>query len=329
MVLPLVPLVLIGVGAVSGAGGVALGLKGGFDIKRANDRIRKAGARHDEERLALEAHELVTNERLRALGSCQEHAFHGVVERMAAFLRRHEKQVSESEKLLVDGLDSTPGQVTVDRSLGQDAVAWMRGIVGAAVTGAGINAGVTSAVTTLATASTGTALSSLSGAALTNATLAALGGGSLASGGAGMAVGAAALNFVTVGPALLVSGLVVAGQGEKAMTRARENEAAIGVAIAGMQAKKATFDGIIARAAELESVLAQLVERATRALDLLESEPFVPEPHAARFRRALSLAVAVRDVASAKIVDESGEPYEETAPFRMRYRTLLKEAADV
>ena len=43
----------------------------------------------------------------------------------------------------------------------------------------------------------------------TNATLAFLGGGSLATGGAGMATGAAALNFVTIGPAILVSGFVV------------------------------------------------------------------------------------------------------------------------
>ncbi|MFD8014380.1 hypothetical protein [Streptomyces sp. NPDC058955] len=329
MVLPLVPLVLIGVGALSGAGGAALGIKGGYDIKQANGRIRKAGALYDEERRELEAHELVTNERLKALGSSQERAIHGVVERMADFLRRHQKQVSESEKLLVDGLDSSTGQVRLDRSLGQDAVAWMRGIVGAAVTGVGINAGVTTAVTSFAVASTGTALSSLSGAALTNATMAALGGGSIVSGGGGMAVGAAALNFVTIGPALLVSGFVVAGQGEKAKTKAREKEAEVNVAIAEMQATKVKFDAIIARAEELETVLDQLVVRATRALDLLESQPFDPAVHAVPFRQALSLTVAVRDVASAQVVDESGEQDQEMTDFTMRYRTLIKEAADV
>ncbi|WP_046779530.1 hypothetical protein [Streptomyces yangpuensis] len=329
MVLPLVPLVLMGVGVVSGASGAALGLKGGYDIKQANSRIRKAGERYDEERHKLEAHELVTNEKLKALGTRQEHAFHVVVERMADFLRRHEKQVSESEKLLVDGLDSTTGQVKLDRSLGQDAVSWMRGIVRAAVTGVGINTGVTAAVTTLATASTGTAISSLSGVAMTNATLAALGGGSLASGGGGMAVGAAALNFVTVGPAILVSGLVVAGQGEKAKTKARENEAQVNVAIAEMQATKVKFDAITVRAEELEMVLDQLVVRATSALDLLESEPFDPANHAGPFRQALTLTMAVRDVASTQVVDESGELNQETAGFKMRYRTLIKEAVDV
>ncbi|WP_030746725.1 hypothetical protein [Streptomyces griseus] len=328
MVLPLVPLVLIGVGAVSGASGAALGIKGGYEIKRANARIQKAGARYDEERGGLEAHESVTNERLKALGARQEHAVRVVVERMADFLRRHEKQVAESEKLLVDGLDSTTGRVELDQGLGQDAIAWMRGIVGAAVTGVGINAGVTTAVTSFAAASTGTAISSLSGAAMTNATLAALGGGSVAAGGGGMAVGAAALNFVTVGPAILVGGLVVAGQGEKAKTKAREHEAEVDVAIAEMRTTKAKFDGIIARAGELETLLDGLVVRGVRALDLLESEPFDPAVHAAPFRQALALAVAVRDVASTQIVDGSGEPNQETVGFTMRYRTLLKEDGD-
>ena len=40
--------------------------------------------------------------------------------------------------------------------LGQDAIAWMRGIAGSAVAGVGINVGLTSAVTAFASASTGT-----------------------------------------------------------------------------------------------------------------------------------------------------------------------------
>ncbi|MFF9429417.1 hypothetical protein [Streptomyces sp. NPDC014746] len=329
MVLPLIPLALIGVGVVSGASGAALGLKGGYDIKKATDCIRKAGACYDEERRELEAHELVTNAILKTLGTRQEQAINAVVERMADFLRRHAKQVSESEKLLVDGLDSTTGQVKLGRSLGQDAVSWMRGIVGAAVTGVGINTGITTAVTTFAAASTGTAISTLSGAAMTNATLAVLGGGSIASGGGGMAIGAAALNFVTIGPAILVSGLVVAGQGEKAKSKARENEAEVNVAIAEMQATKLKFDAIVARAEELEMLLDQLVVRATSALDLLESEPFDPAYHAARFQQALTLTVAVRDATSVQVVDESGELNQETAGFKMRYRTLIKETVDV
>jgi hypothetical protein len=326
--LPLIPAVLIGVGVITGAGGLGLAAKGGYEIKKANHRIRAAGKRYAQQRAELEAREQDTNYALKALGANQERAVLDVVCRMAEFLRRHEKQVSESEKLLVDGLDLSTGQVGLGTGLGQDAVAWMRGVVGAAAAGVGMNVGVTTAVTTFAAAGTGTAISTLSGAAATNATLAFLGGGPLAAGGGGMALGAVALNFVTIGPALLVSGLVVAGQGEKATTQARKNEAAVNVAIAQDQATMVTFDAIIVRAHELESLLGELVKRAIGALAVLESTSFDPSRHAVPFQQALTLTMAVRDVASTAIIDESGDLNEGAAMLKVRYRSLIKETQD-
>ena len=128
---------------------------------------------------------------------------------------------------------------------------------------------------------------------------------------------------------MLVSGVVVAGQGWKAKTKARGNELKISAEIAEMQKRKAKFDAIVARAEELDELLDQLVVRATSALDLLESEPFDPSHHAAEFPQALTLAMAVRDVASTPVVDEAGDLNEETATFNVRYRTLIKEADDV
>lgn len=328
MVLPLIPLVLIGIGAASGAGGAALGAKGGYDIKKANDRIGKATERYGHERSKLETDVKLTNTALAALGTQQENAVRDVVERMADFLRRHEKQVSENERVLVDGLESAEGQVSISSSLGQDAVAWMRGVAGSAIAGVGINVGLTSAVTTLATASTGTAISTLSGAAATNATMAALGGGSIASGGAGIAAGTLALNFVTIGPAILVSGFVVAGQGEKAQTRARETEARVEVAIAQMELTKAKFKAVVARVEELECLLGDLTARAVDSLDVLESEPFDTARHAARFQTALMLTVAVRDVASTPIINDSGDLDAASEKIQVRYRTLMKEPRD-
>lgn len=66
----------------------------------------------------------------------------------------------------------------------------------------------TSAVSALATASTGTAISTLHGAALINATLAALGGGSVATGGGGVAWGATVLGAASAGVAILVGGVI-------------------------------------------------------------------------------------------------------------------------
>lgn len=77
----------------------------------------------------------------------------------------------------------------------------------------GVSAGLSTAlgtwalVSTVGTASTGTAISSLSGAAATNAILAWFGGGSVAAGGGGMAAGTAILGGIIVVPALALTGV--------------------------------------------------------------------------------------------------------------------------
>jgi hypothetical protein len=325
MVLPLIPLALIGAGAVSGMGGAALGLKGGLGIKTARESVRQAIEEYEAERAELEERGAQTNQALVALGEKQHRALLLVVERFADFMRRNHKQVKESEKLLLDGLDVNTGQVSIGSGLDQKSLDWISGLAGSAAVGVAANTGVTSAVTALASASTGTAISSLSGVAATNATMAALGGGSLAAGGGGMAAGALALNFVTIGPALLVSGFVVAGQGEKAKTKARASEAQVAEAIAEMNVVRAEFEAIMLRATELGDVLDALVERAEAALDVLDAEEFDPQRHAAPFQEAMHLTLGVRDVASAVLVKEDGHLDEESAAFVVKYKTWVKE----
>ena len=82
--------------------------------------------------------------------------------------------------------------------LGQGAVT--------ATSGQLIGLAASSGITSMATASTGTAIAGLHGAAAANASLAALGGGSLASGGLGMAGGAVVANVLTFAPVMAISG---------------------------------------------------------------------------------------------------------------------------
>jgi hypothetical protein len=95
--------------------------------------------------------------------------------------------------------------------------------------GAGLPAGAAaaygaySATMLLATASTGTVISSLGGAAATNATLAWLGGGAIASGGGGMAAGALVLGGLVAGPALAIAGFVMGSAAEENLNKARAN----------------------------------------------------------------------------------------------------------
>lgn len=96
--------------------------------------------------------------------------------------------------------------------------------------GKGISAGLTTATSTyflvgkLATASTGTAISTLSGAAATNATLAWLGGGSIAAGGGGIAAGTAVMGGLIAIPALAVMGFLSHFSANKEIKKIREKE---------------------------------------------------------------------------------------------------------
>ena len=101
--------------------------------------------------------------------------------------------------------------------------------------GLGLGAGLTGGAATafgayggtilLASASTGTAISSLSGVAATNATLAWLGGGSIAAGGGGMAMGTMVLGGLVAGPALAIFGSVIGNKAVAALNEARSNKA--------------------------------------------------------------------------------------------------------
>jgi hypothetical protein len=328
MVLPLIPAALIAVGAVTGGGGLALGGKGALAIKKAHEQRSRAIERYELRRKRSEARMDATNAGLEQLGNDQREALTDVVIRMVDFLRRNERQVRENERLLVEGLDASMRRVTGLTSLDIDAASWITAVLGSVGAGYGVGAGVTAAASTFGVASTGAAISGLSGAAATNAALALLGGGSLASGGGGMALGAAALNFVTIGPGLLVAGLIAHTQGDKALTKAKEVSAKVEVGIAELDEFDSKLSAVDTRVLELRSVLKGLRERAVAALDELESEPFEAEVHAARFQRAMTLAMAVRDVVAAPIIDESGDLTEESAELTVKYRAMSEEGAD-
>lgn len=329
MVLPLIPAVLIAVGAVTGGGGVALGGKGALDLKKASRELKEARSRYERRHADSEQRVAVTNRRLEELGDQQQQALINVVVRMGDFLRRHEKQVRDSERLLVDGIDATMSQVPGLGKLDVETGVWIGGVVGSATAAAGTSMGVSAAATSFGVASTGAAISGLSGVAAESATLAFLGGGSLAAGGGGMALGAAALNVAMVGPALLVGGFVTKNQGTKAITKAEAYGAKVAVAIAELDETDARLDAVDERASELNDLLSKLTERSVDALDLLESEPFDPEAHAPRFQKAINLVMAVRDVAASPIIDPaSGELSDRSANLTVKYRAMTRESDD-
>lgn len=130
---------------------------------------------------------------------------------------------------------------------------------GVAVSGLSIGA-FYSAVGTLATASTGTAIGSLSGAAATNATLAWFGGGSIASGGLGIAGGTAVIGGIIVVPALIITGLIQYKRSLKQVEGIlkKKNEALENISI--INQNLIIFEGIIKRTNELKLSLDKSID---------------------------------------------------------------------
>lgn len=323
MPLPLVPIALIGSGVVTAVGGgVNLG-RGYHKLRQARhqtdkDTRRYKGALSTTKRAVKE-----TNGRARDYGAQQESSVDAVVHRMADFLRRHEQAVSERASELLEGVvvetqrvdGCTGGRLTPEGLVGHIAVT--------ATATAATYTGIPLAVSTYGSASTGTAITQLGGAAAKNATMAWLGGGSLATGGGGIAVGTVALNFVTIGPSILVAGLVLNSNGEKALTEAAEYRTSVETSLNEQRQLRNRLVAVDQRILELRELLCEMTDRGVAALDELEAhQPFDAHAHAEPFRRALAYAISVRDIASTPLLEPDGDLASETGELLITYRGM-------
>lgn len=118
--------------------------------------------------------------------------------------------------------------------------------------------GAYSGVTILATASTGTAISTLTGIAASNATMAWLGGGALAAGGAGIAGGAAMLGGIALMPAIFVSAIFAGMKSQENLENAQIFEKKIKAGIALMERAITNLEAVDLRVLEGKRVLTKL-----------------------------------------------------------------------
>lgn len=163
-----------------------------------------------------------------------------------------------------DVLESMEQSVSFVLSSGLGAAT---GAVGGALTAFGAYSGTMA----LATAGTGTAISTLSGAAATNATLAWLGGGTLASGGMGVAGGMMALGALTAGPALLIAGWYMGSKAESKLNDAYGNLAEAKKFRADSEAAIALTDGIRELAEQAGAIVSALRKHSRRSLKRLQT----------------------------------------------------------
>lgn len=320
---PLVPILFWGAGLATGVAGGVNFMRGGQKVKRARSEVAAAQERYEQELATTEQAVSMTNDGVHAYGQQQEMCLDVVVRRMADFLLRNDQVVTERASDLLDGividlqrLEGFTGDLMTGEGLLED-------VLKAAAAGAATYSSIPVAVAAFGSASTGTAIANLSGAAARNAVMAWLGGGSLVSGGGGMALGAMTLNVVTIGPTILVGGLVLNGKGEKALTEAQRYATDVEASINDQHDLRLRLDLVDSRVEELSDMLSQLEDRGVKALDELERHKvFDPDSHAEEFRRALAYAIAVRDVVSTPVLDNDGTLDDDTERLLFTYRGM-------
>lgn len=220
-----IPLIIGAVAAAAGIYGAAKGVSGAMDHSNAKDINNDARSLVDSANLKVEEQRKATNAVLEDYGQRKLRAFNGVV---ADFIETFErlKNIELSQSPELDKLNAGDFSNKTLTGLRQDYQALKDAGLGLGAGmggGAALAFGAYNGTMLLATASTGTAISSLGGVAATNATLAWLGGGSLAAGGYGMAGGMMVLGGIVAGPALAIFGHVLGNKGEEALNNARSN----------------------------------------------------------------------------------------------------------
>ena len=220
-----IPFIIVGATIAMGVSGVGLGAKGGYDQHRAQKLNKESNLRAEKASLRLEDLRKKCSKSLQDLGDEKLSILNGSVTKFVdTFSQLKNVNFTESEGLNeLSKIQMGTKEFSEMKALTKFSSSILQGSATGIAGGALTAIGAYGAATTLATASTGTAIASLHGVAATNATLAWFGGGSLAAGGAGMAGGAAVLGGIVAGPALLCMGLIVGAKAGKNLENARAN----------------------------------------------------------------------------------------------------------
>lgn len=248
-----IPFLIAGVAAALGATGIAKGAAALSDINKAKDIGNSAERRHRKKLRELDEIRQQTNNQLARLGKLKVDIFVNQIKHVVTVIENSSSKLNDfNESVLTEELPQLANLVNQTFEL-------EKGLTSGVASGALVGLGAYSSVGLLATASTGTAISTLSGAAATNATLAWLGGGSLASGGLGIAGGSIVLGGIVAGPALAVTGFILASNAEEALTEATRYSSNIDLKIAKLDALILELEGVNRSAQELQYALLKAV----------------------------------------------------------------------
>ena len=290
------PLILWGAAAALAATGIVKGASALSTFSDAKDIGESADRRYKRAEQELDECRDETNDKLEKLGKLKVAIFQSQINHLLTAISKSKSAKSKLEKFNVS--ISTEELKDMER-LVLKSLEITRGLGTGATTGALAAWGAYGSVGMLATASTGTAISTLTGAAATNATLAWLGGGALSAGGFGMAGGTIALGGIVLGPALAVGGFMLASKAEEALTQAHKHRAKVDIAIAEIDKSKIVLTAIQANAVELGTALIQLAQR----FDAIRVDD---DSNQAAFDKMMSLGIGLKNLLNTAIMEQDG-----------------------
>ena len=292
-----IPLIIGAAALVAGGYGVKKGLDAKSDFDRAERIGNRAKERHENAVRSLDEEKDKTNRLFTELGKLKVNIFSSQIKHLVDVIKRSKKARSSLKDFdqQINDLDLPEMEAMVLSGLEIE-----KGLASGAVSGALMGLGAYGSVGLLASASTGTAIASLSGVAATNATLAWLGGGSLAAGGFGIAGGTAVLGGIVAGPAIAITGLVLASKAEKALSEATTYDANVDKAVAQIGTMKIVLQGLRANAMEISMVLKKLAEK----FDEIKVSDARNEK---AFRRMAEVGKALKMVLNTPILEKDGQ----------------------
>lgn len=294
-----IPVLLWGAAAALAATGVVKGAGAISDINKAKEIGERAERRHKRRMRELNEVRDETNEKFTHLGELKVSIFNNQINHILQVMRNSSnKQVKSALKDFHSTFSLT--ELKEIESMVQTSLELSTNFGSSAITGALAGLGAYGSVPLIATASTGTAISTLSGAAATNATLAWLGGGSLAAGGFGMTGGMIALGGIVAGPALAVGGFMLASKAEEALTQSHEYDAKVDEAIGQLDLVEEGLHGLQENTNEMQHALKEMVERFEKVrVDSADDK---------NFHSMMVIGRALKDLMDIKIMNDDGSP---------------------
>ncbi|WP_293122957.1 hypothetical protein [Microcoleus sp. bin38.metabat.b11b12b14.051] len=320
----IIPIILGAAAIAASALGIGAGITGVSDMNDAKKIGESAQERHERACNRLKNEWECTQALAEEYGQLQLDIKIRTIGRLVNFLERIGQRGSHDKQFL-GGLEGISiQQINEYKAAALEAEQFVKGGFKAAGAAVAAGQGALGMIGLFGTASTGTAIAGLSGAAAWNATLAWLGGGSLAAGGGGMAVGTLVLGGIMVGPALAVGGFMLAGEGEKALTKAREYDAKVNIEITKIDASKDFLERVQRQINELRGVVNNLNARAVQGLNQLESQPFDRNRDAdvRKFQKVALLVKSLADIMKTPVLDSEGNLNPATAKIKAKYGTI-------